>query len=102
VIERRTAERYGVNVEMNTEIGPWKAYRGVGCALILVLLAVCENEALRFGYRNSPTFTNWIRNHWHFVEGSLRLLRGCEWILAAGSILCAIREYTQNTWNCVV
>ena len=81
------------------EIRPWKAYRGVACALILVLLAVCENEGLRFGYRNSPTFTNWVRSHWHFVESSLRLLRDCEWILAAYffSGLRSVREFRSET-----
>ena len=37
--------------------------------------------------------------HWELVRESLATLL---LLIAAGSTLCAIREYTQNTWNCVV
>jgi len=62
---------------------PWGAPGGLACAAGLIIFSLAINEGLRIGSDQSAAFTDWLRQHSIFVQGSLMLFQAALWLLLA-------------------
>jgi membrane protease YdiL (CAAX protease family) len=64
-------------------MNPWNATRGLGAALVIMVLSRGMNEAMRLALGSNAAFADWLSAHSHLAEFGFNVFKFCVWIFVA-------------------